>query len=507
MFWFHLRRSYFDALLKLPAEKKSIINQRQKPDIMWVGDLFFCEQFLACCSFFIWVVCRLYRHCNHEQFFCRNCSKLRNDLRFCKKGTSASVKNYLLRSNFQLLVQKCLSSDGLSAKGATPSQRFIKILLIVIIIIKNTIKIIIIIVDIIIIIIINIMIIIIIVISNIMIIISIVVLTWVEYSSHRAANIALRLENVAASWKIMMIQQSQNYFNKWGECLNQGCLNFISATILFQLIHVANFQRRSAPPSSPLPPSSSSPLPPPSSLLPPSPSPSPLPPPSSAAAPHLLEKSQFIPELEHRLTDNTLLCVVFRLQAPEGHLSCLLVGLNKTIKCNIFFLKFCQIGWMARCLPWAQCAELRSAPSLWTTTTSAWPPGRGPDEGKRWWATSPTWSWASTRSPACTTSPSAPVVEDSIIELLIFFSPEKKNVRSLSIKKIFALTKFEAWLDRWLQILQLVLRTIVGPSCTFHQDSFHLGLTVTTCLKNTPWLSLMWWQLQWNPRTESCPLE
>ena len=104
-------------------------------------------------------------------------------------------------------MQKCLSSDGLSAKGATPSQRFIKIILIVIII-NNTIKIIIIIVDIIIIIIIiiNIMIII--------MIISIVVLTWVEYSSQRAANIALRLENVAASLKIMMIQPSQNYFNK-----------------------------------------------------------------------------------------------------------------------------------------------------------------------------------------------------------------------------------------------------------------------------------------------------
>ena len=105
-------------------------------------------------------------------------------------------------------MQKCLSSDGLSAKGATPSQRFIKIILIVINI-NNTIKIIIIIVDIIIIIII--------IINNIMIIImiiSIVVLTWVEYSSQRAANIALRLENVAASCKIMMIQQSQNYFNK-----------------------------------------------------------------------------------------------------------------------------------------------------------------------------------------------------------------------------------------------------------------------------------------------------
>ena len=102
-------------------------------------------------------------------------------------------------------MQKCLSSDGLSAKGATPSQRFIKIILIVINI-NNTIKIIIIIVDIIIIIIIiiNIMIII--------MIISIVVLTWVEYSSQRAANIALRLENVAASLKIMMIQPSQNYF-------------------------------------------------------------------------------------------------------------------------------------------------------------------------------------------------------------------------------------------------------------------------------------------------------
>ena len=124
------------------------------------------------------------------------------------------MKNYFLRSNLQLLVQKCLSSDGLSAKGATPSQRFIKILLIVIIIIKNTIKIIIIIVDIIIIIIINIMVINIITISNIMIIISIVVLTWVEYSSQRAANIALRLENVAASCKIMMLQQSQNYFDK-----------------------------------------------------------------------------------------------------------------------------------------------------------------------------------------------------------------------------------------------------------------------------------------------------
>ena len=103
-------------------------------------------------------------------------------------------------------MQKCLSSDGLSAKGATPSQRFIKIILIVINI-NNTIKIIIIIVDIIIIIII--------IINNIMIIImiiSIVVLTWVEYSSQRAANIALRLENVAASLKIMMIQPSQNYF-------------------------------------------------------------------------------------------------------------------------------------------------------------------------------------------------------------------------------------------------------------------------------------------------------
>ena len=96
-------------------------------------------------------------------------------------------------------MQKCLSSDGLSAKGATPSQRFIKIILIVIVI-KNTIKIMIIVVDIIII--------------NIMIISSIVVLTWVEYSSQRAANIALRLENVAASLKIMMIQPSQNYFNK-----------------------------------------------------------------------------------------------------------------------------------------------------------------------------------------------------------------------------------------------------------------------------------------------------
>ena len=99
-------------------------------------------------------------------------------------------------------MQKCLSSDGLSAKGATPSQRFIKIILIVINI-NNTIKIIIIIVDIIIIII-NIVIII--------MIIRIVVLTWVEYSSQRAANIALRLENVAASLKIMMIQPSQNYF-------------------------------------------------------------------------------------------------------------------------------------------------------------------------------------------------------------------------------------------------------------------------------------------------------
>ena len=110
-------------------------------------------------------------------------------------------------------MQKCLSSDGLSAKGATPSQRFIKIILIVINI-NNTIKIIIIIVDIIIIII-NIMTIIIIInIMTIIMIISIVVLTWVEYSSQRAANIALRLENVAASLKIMMIQPSQNYFNK-----------------------------------------------------------------------------------------------------------------------------------------------------------------------------------------------------------------------------------------------------------------------------------------------------
>ena len=103
---------------------------------------------------------------------------------------------------------------GCQLKALLPVNASSKILLFVIIIIKNTIKIIIIIVDIIIIIIINIMIIIIIVISNIMIIISIVVLTWVEYSSQRAANIALRLENVAASCKIMMIQQSQNYFDK-----------------------------------------------------------------------------------------------------------------------------------------------------------------------------------------------------------------------------------------------------------------------------------------------------
>ena len=103
---------------------------------------------------------------------------------------------------------------GCQLKALLPVNASSKNLLFVIIIIKNTIKIIIIIVDIIIIIIINIMIIIIIVISNIMIIISIVVLTWVEYSSHRAANIALRLENVAASWKIMMLQQSQNYFDK-----------------------------------------------------------------------------------------------------------------------------------------------------------------------------------------------------------------------------------------------------------------------------------------------------
>ena len=104
---------------------------------------------------------------------------------------------------------------GCQLKALLPVNASSKNLLFVIIIIKNTIKIIIVIVDIIIIIIIiNIMIIIIIVISNIMIIISIVVLTWVEYSSQRAANIALRLENVAASCKIMIIQQSQNYFNK-----------------------------------------------------------------------------------------------------------------------------------------------------------------------------------------------------------------------------------------------------------------------------------------------------
>ena len=105
---------------------------------------------------------------------------------------------------------------GCQLKALLPVNASSKNLLFVIIIIKNTIKIIIVIVDIIIIIIIiiNIMIIIIIVISNIMIIISIVVLTWVEYSSQRAANIALRLENVAASCKIMVLQQSQNYFDK-----------------------------------------------------------------------------------------------------------------------------------------------------------------------------------------------------------------------------------------------------------------------------------------------------
>ena len=42
---------------------------------------------------------------------------------------------------------------------------------------------------------------------------------------------------------------------------------------------------------------------------------------------HLFEKSELIPELEHCLTDDTLLRVVFRLQASQCNLRCLLVRL------------------------------------------------------------------------------------------------------------------------------------------------------------------------------------
>ena len=42
---------------------------------------------------------------------------------------------------------------------------------------------------------------------------------------------------------------------------------------------------------------------------------------------HLFEKSELIPELEHGLTDDTLLRVVFRLQASQCNLRCLLVRL------------------------------------------------------------------------------------------------------------------------------------------------------------------------------------
>ena len=43
---------------------------------------------------------------------------------------------------------------------------------------------------------------------------------------------------------------------------------------------------------------------------------------------HLFQKSELVPQLEHRLTDDALLGVVFGFQASQRHLRCLLVSLG-----------------------------------------------------------------------------------------------------------------------------------------------------------------------------------
>ena len=43
---------------------------------------------------------------------------------------------------------------------------------------------------------------------------------------------------------------------------------------------------------------------------------------------HLFQKSELVPQFDHRLTDDALLGVVFGLQASQRHLRCLLVSLE-----------------------------------------------------------------------------------------------------------------------------------------------------------------------------------
>ena len=99
---------------------------------------------------------------------------------WCKE-LSFGAKSYL-----QLVVQKYLNSDGLSLKCA--SQKFFTTTILIIAILKafksNLGGVLLTII-------------------RMMILIILMMrakVTWVEYSSQRAANIARRLENVAASW-------------------------------------------------------------------------------------------------------------------------------------------------------------------------------------------------------------------------------------------------------------------------------------------------------------------
>ena len=130
----------------------------------------------------------------------------------------------------------------------------------------------------------------------------IIIVTCVEYSSQRAANIARRLENVAASWIEKKRLTTIDHIQLWNHCHPvtsfRSLRSFLSLSMVSLCSHNHLFQK-----------SQSS---------------------SSSSLYHLFQKSELIPEFEHRLTDDTLLCVIFRLQASQRNLSCLLVRLKQS---------------------------------------------------------------------------------------------------------------------------------------------------------------------------------
>ena len=131
----------------------------------------------------------------------------------------------------------------------------------------------------------------------------------------------------------------------------------------------------------------------------------------------------------------------FRLPSATSAV-CLFAWYSHLLKTNSIFRSHYVIFftlWGERS-PWGRCGESQFARASSTARTSASQPASSRNDNWKpfqilwrifdidkngWWTT---WSWASTRSPAWTTSPwSPPTIEDSIMELLIFFSPDKTD--------------------------------------------------------------------------------